>query len=177
VEREIELRLVVRLRAGDPAAFEAIYEAYRPRLFSFLVRLSRRRDVAEDLTSEAFLALFRHRDAIDVSQLPGWLLTAVKNRAIDYWRHRAIEQRYAAAATRAELPPVREPRVDDDLFNHPSLGPEHRVCLTLRYVHGMNRAEIAGRTGLSPEQVKNRIQYALRVLREQVAPDGSRGTR
>jgi RNA polymerase sigma-70 factor (ECF subfamily) len=157
--------------------FEHLYTTHVAAVFRYALRCVGRRDVAEDLTSEAFLALFRHRDTIDVSQLPGWLLTAVKNRAIDYWRHRAIEQRYAAAATRADLPPVREPRVDDDLFNHPSLGPEHRVCLTLRYVHGMNRAEIAGRTGLSPEQVKNRIQYALRVLREQVAADGSRGTR
>ena len=57
VDREIELRLVARLKAGDPAAFEAIYEAYRPRLFGFLVRLSRRRDVAEDLLEETWLRL------------------------------------------------------------------------------------------------------------------------
>ena len=57
MDREIELRLVVRLKKGDVAAFEAIYEAYRPRLFSFLVRLSRRRDLAEDLLEETWLRL------------------------------------------------------------------------------------------------------------------------
>ena len=57
VERQIELRLVARLKDGDAAAFEAIYEAFRPRLFGFLVRLSRRRDVAEDLLEDALEGL------------------------------------------------------------------------------------------------------------------------
>jgi len=47
MERQVELELVGRLRAGDVDAFDIVYDAFRARLYSFLVRLSRRRDVAE----------------------------------------------------------------------------------------------------------------------------------
>jgi hypothetical protein len=46
MERETELMLVGRLRDGDTAAFDAVYEAYRARLYTFLARLSRSRAVA-----------------------------------------------------------------------------------------------------------------------------------
>jgi DNA-directed RNA polymerase specialized sigma24 family protein len=42
----------------------------------------------------------------------------------------------------------------------------HRVCLALRYVQGMTRAEIAARTGLTEMQVKGHLQYALTLLRK-----------
>ncbi|MGE5199433.1 MAG: sigma factor, partial [Rhodospirillaceae bacterium] len=57
MDRECELGLVARLRDGDAAAFDAVYEAYRARLYSFLARLSRSRDVAEDLAEETWLRL------------------------------------------------------------------------------------------------------------------------
>ena len=41
-----EAELVARLRSGDAEAFDAIYDEYRPRIFGFLLRLSRRRTVA-----------------------------------------------------------------------------------------------------------------------------------
>jgi RNA polymerase sigma-70 factor (ECF subfamily) len=45
------------------------------------------------------------------------------------------------------------------------LKPVHRMCVMLRYVHGMSRAEIATETGLSETQVKGHLQYALGLLR------------
>lgn len=60
VERDIELAVLERLRQGDPDAFDEVYAAFNTRLFTFLVRLSRRRDVAEDLLEETWLRLVRH---------------------------------------------------------------------------------------------------------------------
>ena len=47
-----ERPLVAGLRAGDAAAFDEVYDAYRPRVFAFLLRMSRSRTVAEDLLDE-----------------------------------------------------------------------------------------------------------------------------
>ena len=38
--------LVARLRAGDTGAFDEVYEAYRPRVFAFLLRMTRNRALA-----------------------------------------------------------------------------------------------------------------------------------
>ena len=42
----------------------------------------------------------------------------------------------------------------------------HRLCVMLRYVYGMTRAEIAAETGLTDMQVKGHLQYALSLLRK-----------
>jgi hypothetical protein len=49
MDRDSELALVCRIRAGDTAAFDSVYDQFNGRLFGFLVRLARSRDVAEDL--------------------------------------------------------------------------------------------------------------------------------
>jgi RNA polymerase sigma-70 factor (ECF subfamily) len=93
VDREIEVRLVARLKAGEPAAFEAIYEAYRPRLFAFLVRLSRRRDVAEDLLEETWLRLVtRAGTLIDDARLAPWLFAVARNLYFSWRRSRAVDE-------------------------------------------------------------------------------------
>jgi RNA polymerase sigma-70 factor (ECF subfamily) len=55
MDRETELALVKRLGDGDAAAFDTVYDEYRARIYSFLVRLSRRRDVAEDFRNDLYL--------------------------------------------------------------------------------------------------------------------------
>jgi RNA polymerase sigma-70 factor (ECF subfamily) len=155
--------------------FEKLYTEHVDAVFRYAVSCVGRRDIAEDIASEAFLALYQNRDRIDTSQLPGWLLRVARNRATDYWRHQAVEQRYASILARRPAPP--DPPGDDRLLDNEELKPVHRACLMFRYVHGMTRTEIAERTGLSPDQVKERLRYGLRVLRDQLVPESSRGLR
>ena len=126
-----------------------------------------RPDVAEDLAADAFLKLYKAFDRIDISQLPGWLLTIVRNAAVDYWRHAAVEHRYLA---KLDPEPVANaaPAVQQWLDASPALKPIHRACLVLRYVHGCPRADIAARLGLTELQVKGYLQYALDLLRKEL---------
>ena len=106
------------------------------------------RETAEDITSEAFLALYRNLDSIDESLLPGWLLTVARNRARDLWRRRVVEQR--GLEQLADPPSVAQPApLEAWMLECADLKPVHRTCLMLRYVYGMTRAEIADKTGLS----------------------------
>lgn len=145
--------------------FEALYRQHVQAVFRFALSVVGKKDTAEDLTSEAFLALYRNLDAIDTSQLPGWLLTVVRNRARDLWRRRAVEQRYAEQL--GDRPTAPAPPLERWLLDDPALKPVHRTCVKLRYVYGMTRAEIASHTGLTETQVKGHLQYALTLLRRQ----------
>jgi RNA polymerase sigma-70 factor (ECF subfamily) len=51
---------------------------------------------------------------------------------------------------------------------NPALKPIHRLCIVLRYVHGMTREEIGRKAGLTENQVKGHLQYALTLLRREV---------
>lgn len=146
-------------------SFEDLYRRHVQAVFRFALSVAGKKETAEDLTSEAFLALYRNLDAIDEAQLPAWLLTVVRNRARDLWRRRAVEQRYAEQFTG----PLAEQAssLEHWIMDNPDLKGVHRACVMLRYVHGMTRAEIASHTGLSENQVKGYLQYALTLLRKQ----------
>lgn len=150
--------------------FDQLYRRHVDALFRFAVRQVGRRDIAEEITSEAFLALHRNQDRIDEAQLPAWLYTVVRNRAVDYWRRQAAEQR-ALLEYEQGRPTMTEPRslLEHSLSRNKALKPVHRVCLILRYVYGMERGEIAQETGLSEVQVKGHLQYGRRLLRSQLA--------
>jgi RNA polymerase sigma-70 factor (ECF subfamily) len=147
-------------------SFEDLYRQHVQAVFRFALSVVGKRETAEDLTADAFLALYRSLDAIDQSQLPGWLLTVVRNRARDLWRRRAVEQRHAEQFPASASAEAAAP-LEQWILDNPALKPVHRSCVMLRYVYGMTRAEIAAHTGLTETQVKGHLQYALTLLRKQ----------
>src|SRR5580765_2435878 len=146
------------------ASFEELYRQHVQSVFRFAMSVTGNREEAEDLTSEAFLALHRNLNAIEQSLLPGWLLTVVRNRARDGWRRRLVEERHREELRNA--PAAWAPPLEEWILNDADLKPIHRACVMLRYVEGMTRAEIAATTGLSEMQVKGYLQYALTLLRK-----------
>jgi RNA polymerase sigma-70 factor, ECF subfamily len=146
--------------------FEALYRLHGPAVYRYAFSVTRRRELAEDLTSEAFLALHREMARIDPGQLPAWLITVVRNRARDHWRRRVVEERYIEQEVRSAEPSVDAPPLEGWILQCADLKPVHRTCLMLRFVAGMSRTEIAAATGLSETQVKGHLQYALTLLRK-----------
>ena len=145
--------------------FEELYRRHVQAVFRFAMSVVGERETAEDLTSEAFIALHRNLASIDQSLLPAWLLTVVRNRARDLWRRKAVEARVleGIATVRSD---VEEPPLERWILDSPELRPVHRACLMLRYVHELTRAEIAVKLGLSETQVKGYLQYGLALLRK-----------
>jgi RNA polymerase sigma-70 factor (ECF subfamily) len=147
--------------------FEEIYHKHVQSVFRFTLSCVGRREIAEEITSDTFIALLRNLDGIDDTQLPGWLITVARNRARDYWRHNMTEQRYLNTA---DIPFSTTGDQDQTgLFDRPDLKPIHRVCLVLRFREGMTRSEIAREVGLSEIQVKGHLQYSLQILRKALA--------
>jgi len=150
-----------------------VYRRYRDTVLRFAVQCVGRREIAEEITADAFLRLHQNWKTVDAEKLPAWLLTVVKNRATDHWRRVTLEKRYVIE----EQPRKRTCSGESfaGLFENRALKPIHRICLTLRYVHEMTLAEIAAYLGLSEVQVKGHLQYALRLLRKQFSTEESNG--
>jgi DNA-directed RNA polymerase specialized sigma24 family protein len=84
--RDDEQVLVAWLSAGDTGAFDEVYDVYRPRVFAFLLRMTRNRALAEDLLDETWLRLVRHATRLlPDTRLGPWLFTVARNL---YWSHR-----------------------------------------------------------------------------------------
>jgi RNA polymerase sigma-70 factor (ECF subfamily) len=176
MEREIELRLVARLKAGDSAAFEIVYDTFRPRLFSFLARLCRRGDVAEDLLEETWLRLVAcARDLTDDTRLAAWLFTVARNLHVSWRRHRALDWERISELTPSWLGPAAagetpfeaaartetERRLETALAR---LSLPDREVLLLVTVEGITPSEAASLLGLAPEALRKRLQRARERL-------------
>ena len=184
VDRQIELRLVARLKGGDEAAFEAVYEAFRPRLFGFLVRLSRRCEVAEDLLEETWLRLVARAGGLrDDTQLGPWLFTVARNLHSSWRRARALEAERLAVLTPCWPEPERgespfqaaarsetERRLEGALARLP-LG--DREVLLLVGVEGLTPAVAATVCGVTPEALRKRLQRARERLAAEMAEEAT----
>jgi RNA polymerase sigma-70 factor, ECF subfamily len=143
--------------------FEELYREHVHAVFRFAYKLARNRATAEDLTAEAFLALFAKLDSVDPAQLPAWLLTVVRNRVIDMWRRAETEKKYSEALVRPPEQPTN--LIERWVLDCKDLSPHHRTCLMLRFFHGLSLKEIAENMGVSDTTVKGYLQAGLKKLR------------
>lgn len=171
MDRDLELDLVRRIRAGDAGAFDAIHAEFNARLFNFLARLSRRRDIAEDLLDETWLRFVdrAHRIKPD-TRLGPFLFTVARNLYFSYCRARLLED--AQTADAIGLWPLGTPRpspfestvasetgrrIEEALAALPAA---HREAILLVAVEGMKPAEAAAVCGITPEAMRQRISRA-----------------
>jgi RNA polymerase sigma-70 factor (ECF subfamily) len=175
MEREHELGLVARLKGADSAAFDEVHAAFNTRLFNFLARLSRRRDIAEDLLEETWL---RFVDVLprlhDDTRLAPLLFKIARNLHISYCRSRAIEDQHAPGmiglwpSGSPRLSPfdatvARETgeRLDQALAALPAI---YREALLLVAVDDMKPAEAAAVCGITSEAMRQRLSRARVML-------------
>ncbi|QWT21806.1 sigma-70 family RNA polymerase sigma factor [Bacillus sp. NP157] len=89
-ERDALNDLLRRTAARDEKAFAALYKATSPRLFGVCLRLVGDRAEADDILQEAFVTVWRRAASFDatLSSAFTWLVTVVRNKAIDRLRQR-----------------------------------------------------------------------------------------
>jgi RNA polymerase sigma-70 factor (ECF subfamily) len=89
MDRAHELALIHRLKERDVTAFDEIYDSFRAKLYSFLVRLTRRRDLAEEMLQETWMRLAERGHLLrDDTCLRAWLFTVARNLFASYCRNR-----------------------------------------------------------------------------------------
>ena len=174
VDRESELELVARLKAGDLAAFDTVYEAFNARLFSFLARLTRRRDRAEDLLEETWLRLVTHRERLDAqSRLGPWLFTVARNLYLSSCRVQLFEEvplpdginlwpvSNAASPFEETAASEFEARMERGLASLPRI---YREALLLVGVEGFEPGEAATICGITGAAMRQRLKRARDLL-------------
>jgi len=174
MDRAVELSLVRRLREADTAAFDQIYDTLNSRLYSFLARLSGRRDIAEDLVEETWLRLVSASATLAPdTRLAPWLFTVAHNLYVSYCRSRGREQSWTSDLLLL-WPDRLSPSPFDSAASNESetrlkvalaaLPVKHREALLLVGVEGLRPAEAAAVCGISPEAFRQRLSRARALL-------------
>lgn len=188
MDREAELALVERLRGGDAGAFDDVYAAFNTRLFTFLARLSRRREVAEDLLEETWMRLVRHAPRLQPdTRLGPWLFTVARHLHVSYVRSRLLDASLAdglmslwplsldrASPFEETAAHELERRIERALASLPVAA---REVLLLVAVAGLEPSDAADVCGITPQALRQRLHRAREALaraldREAARPAG-----
>jgi RNA polymerase sigma-70 factor (ECF subfamily) len=179
MDRDSELELVRRVRAGDTDAFDAVHARFNPSLFGFLARLAGNRDVAQDLLEETWMRFVTHADRLEPdTRLGPWLFTVARNLHVSYRRSRAVELSHAEGGIAlwpaiAPASPFEhavgqefERRLEAAIASLPVV---FREVLLLVGVEGLRPAEAAAVCGISPEALRQRLKRARGLLQRRLA--------
>ena len=159
-----------------------LYDALLPEVFGYLLDRCGDRAVAEDLTSETFLAVVRADARPHPATLTApWIVGIARHKLADHWRRRSREERLlerTSPETETETDPWNATL--DELLTRSvlaELDPDHRAVLTFRYLDGLPVAEVAAileRSVHATESLLARARTAFRRVYERPAREGER---
>lgn len=185
-----DVRLMLRVRDDDAAAFEELMVRYQNRLVSLLAHLVGRRDMAEDLAQDVFLRVYRARKRyVPGSKFSTWLFTIANNIASNALRSlsRRKEVNVAASESSPNFNPIEAATPDASslmptrqldkaelreavLAAIETLNERQRLAVHLAKFEHFSYEEIGEVMDMTPQAIKSLLARARCKLREALAP-------
>jgi RNA polymerase sigma factor (sigma-70 family) len=168
-----ELALLRRVAAKDRKAFEALYHLYYRRLFGYLLKLTRRADLIEEVLNDVMLAVWNGAPGFDGrSRASTWIFGIAYHKAL-----KALARRPEEPDEPADRPEPVDAEEPESLAARRELAgvlgralgalpPEQRAVVELTYYYGLPYQEIAEIVGCPVNTVKTRMFHARRRLKE-----------
>jgi RNA polymerase sigma-70 factor, ECF subfamily len=185
--RDPDIRLMLRVRDDDAAAFAELVERFQHRLVGVMCHLVGNPDEAEDLAQEVFMRVYKARKKYHPrSKFSTWLFTIANNLALNALRDRKrkpvvpLDARAdpnasgpwptdGFAEARDQPPPhgVQQQELTDVVRQAlDGLNDRQRMAVVLNKFEDMNYAEIAEVMGLTTKAVKSLLSRARDNLRQ-----------
>ena len=166
-------------KRGDMRACEKIYRSYHTPAYTLAVRICKCRELAQEVTQEAFITAFKRvKQFRGESPFWGWLRRVVVNHAISSLRklprHDAIELEDYMAHTSGDQEGLG--RAMDLSQALEQLSDEDRTVVWLHDVEGYKHREIAQFVGKTESYSKTRLNRARKRLRSLISSAEERGT-
>ena len=178
--------LMERLAFKDLLAFRALYKRFGNIVYSTSLRIVRDGQVAEDVTQEIFLRIWRKPESYvpQRGRFLTWLTSVTRNRAVDEVRSRSRRYRHETASPEQQEREIAGPETDDPaltaelsdqrrliLTAMAGLPQEQREVIELAYFGGLTQQEISERLSQPLGTVKTRIRLGMQKLRAALTPE------
>lgn len=183
IQRLADEELMQLVRQGDARAFETIYDRHGGAAFSLAYRMVGNRAMAEDVTQEAFLSIWRSRLRYEAERgsVRTWVLGIVHHRTIDALRRNLVHERRRTSAEGIEERQEAPERTDVEAARREdartvraaleTLPAQQTRVIELAYFGGFTHTQIAEMLGLPIGTVKGRMRLGLDKLHRQLAGD------
>lgn len=167
--------LLRQVAAGDREAFRCLYEATSSKLYGVLLRILKRRDLADEILQETYVRIWRHAGAFDPERASPitWMVSIARNRALDEVRKAAPLQLDDHPAAMEIVDPqilaldrmLAGEQIDRLQTCLDALEPERRELVKLAYLEGLSREELGQRVGHPAGTIKTWLHRSLKQLK------------
>lgn len=166
---------VAQARAGQPEAWNALFQRYQLPLYAYVFELVRDEQTSLDLVQETFIAAARHIGSLREDEKFGsWLFGIAHQKCIQHLRKSGREELhdkgYLETLPTIETDPcellIREEQETEFMRALNQLAAPHRAVLVLHFLEDFSLEEIARITGTNLGTVKSRLHYAEKALRD-----------
>jgi RNA polymerase sigma factor (sigma-70 family) len=183
-EDDVAMCAMVDEIAGDSEeALGRFYDATVSRVYGLALRIVRTPELAEEVTSDVYMQVWRHAVRYDASRgrVLGWLLIIARTRALDLLRkqdeafsHPDPHDLVTEPQSNRDDPQDLLAAMQSNTTLHAALeelSPLQRQLLALAFFRGLTHSEIVEHTALPLGTVKTHIRRALSVLRERLGDE------
>jgi RNA polymerase sigma-70 factor (ECF subfamily) len=166
---------VAQARAGDPAAWDALFRRYQLPLYTYVFEWVHDEQAALDIVQETFVNAARHLGSLrEDARFGGWLFGIAHQKCTQRWRKQAREADWLDGAREAEpelgAGPdellIRQEQEEEFMRLMDQLPMPQRSVLLLHFVEEFSIEEIAHITGVPAGTVKSRLHYGKSALKE-----------
>jgi RNA polymerase sigma-70 factor (family 1) len=168
--------LLTHITNGDEKAFNILFEKYRNRFYSHLVKITKSKEIAEEATLDVFFKIWNARQVLDqIENFESFLFRVVHNKGLDYLRKakrsRLVQQEiWSDLEDLASSSGADERLLAADTENVINIAinlltPQRREAFRLSREEFLTYDQIAERMQISPNTVRNHISSALQFIR------------
>lgn len=156
--------------------FRELYDAYTPPLYKFVYQYVKSADTAKEITHEALVKLWLHRETLDPDRsVKGYLFATCRNSLIKELRRQVRNPNFRDYLSIIPEAGVESPiSYDYDAYlravrsARETLTPRQKEILILSREEGLSAGEIATRLGISEQVVRNQLSAAMKIIREKI---------
>ena len=165
--------LVAKIASGNRLAMQVLFARHHARIYRFVLRLLGSEALAEDVTSEVFLDVWRQAHRFEArSAVTTWLLAIARHKALAELRRRPEPPSDAGSMDASD--PADNPEATFAIKHRGEilrncltrLSPRHREIIDLVYYHEKSVQEAAAILGVPGNTVKTRMFHARKKLSE-----------
>jgi len=179
IQMKTEAELISNVKAGMTSAFDALFEIYSLKIYSFAFSILKSKEDSEDVVQHTFFKVWEKRESINNNlAFKSYLFTIAYNVSIDMLRERLKEKGHRESiSVMASSNYNLEDRIEfGDLLDRinqiaKDLPPRKREIYQLSRVHNLSYSEIAEKLNISVKTVENGIGYSLKYIKTHLGND------
>jgi len=170
-----DYELLYETSIGNEVAFSQLFEKHRGKLFNYLLRVTKSKEIAEEIILDVFMKIWMGKELLpDVKNFEAFLCVVAKNKSMDFFRVAARDERLQKMVG-SRITQEQENQTENIVLEKEyqtileqalsKLSPQRKQIFYLSREQGLTHDQIAKHLNLSRNTVRNTMAETLKLIR------------